>query len=121
MRESLDRFQQTDPDLDHYEAIARTLRQLAIVAASLGQTEVYRLCNVRTRALGSGIACDILSQCLALLPQPAPEVLTIESLSQATGWSRTTIWRRRQEGTLPEARTEGGKLYWLRSDLQGIL
>lgn len=121
LQDAIQGCESQDADAPHYDHCGSVIRQAGRIALQLGLPNIYRLCRVRPGPLASETARIILAECLAALPTRPRETITIEELQTITGWSRTTIWRRRVEGKLPEPRTEGGKLYWLHSDLEGIL
>ena len=127
LQKKIQELDSPEPDIAVCEGAATIVEEAAATALVLGLTDLYRRCRFKgqlddgTSVLSPGIAREILSECLAGLPTEPTATITIKQLAELTGWSRTTIYRRREEGKLPEPRNNGGKLYWLRSELGDIL
>jgi predicted DNA-binding transcriptional regulator AlpA len=125
LREQFDLLDDLDPEdggaLAYYDGCASTSRKVGQIALKMGLMEVYQCTQTRLRSMSPSMAREILGECLSKLPREPKETITIEELQELTGWSRTTIWRRRNEGKIPEPHMNGGRLYWLRSDLAEIL
>jgi excisionase family DNA binding protein len=115
------------------EAVLETGREYAIaaeragnLAAKLGLADLYR------RSLDFGEFAEwphvkaYLAECLAAVPtppEPVPigETIGVEELAMMLGVNVRTIYRRRNDGTLPAPIQIGRLVRWRRADVEAFM